>query len=123
MKHVTLYADCRFNYTTREGSYFAALEYNGKIKRICGAIAGENETSNRVIIYGLIEAVKLLKEPCQLTISTCTPVGFKKGRKKPNGDLIGLLFDAMSEKGCVFTEKLLSKEEVYSKTLSRYVRQ
>jgi hypothetical protein len=53
MKHVTLYSDCRFNYTTRQGSYFAALEYNGKLKRICGEVQGEQETGNRAIIYDL----------------------------------------------------------------------
>ena len=121
MKHVTIYSDCRFNYTTREGGYFAALEYNGNIKRIAGGIAGRKETGNRAILYGLIEAVKLLKEPCELTISTCTPVGFKKGRQKPNGDLMGLLLDVMDEKGCVFTETLVSKEEVRRITLSHRV--
>jgi hypothetical protein len=47
MKQVTLYSGCRFNYSTRQGSYFAALEYNGKLKRISGSIEGENETGNR----------------------------------------------------------------------------
>jgi len=123
MKHVTIYSDCRFNYTTREGSYFAALEYNGNIKRISGAIVGENETGNRAIIYGLIEAVKLLKEPCELTILTCTAVGFKKRYKSVNGDLIAVLLNAMDEKGCVFDYSEISREEIYRKTLSHSVRQ
>ncbi len=123
MKHVTIYSDCRFNYTTREGSYFAALEYNGKIKRISGEIAGENETGNRAILYGLIEAVKLLKEPCELRILTCTPVGFKKRYKSVNGDLIAVLLNAMDEKGCVFDYGEISREEIYRKTLSHRVRQ
>ncbi len=121
MKHVTIYSDCRFNYTTREGGYFAALEYNGNVKRISGGIAGRKETGNRAILYGLIEAVKLLKEPCELTISTCTPVGFKKRDESVNGDLIAILLNAMDEKGCVFTEKLVSKEEVRRITLSHRV--
>jgi hypothetical protein len=128
MKHVTIYSDCRFNYSTREGSYFAALEYNGNIKRISGAIAGENETGNRAIIYGLIEAVKLLKEPCQLTILTSTPIGFKKTFRSPtgksrNGDLILRLAEIIFEKGCVFNYGEIPKEEVYSKTLSRRFKQ
>jgi hypothetical protein len=123
MKQVTLYSGCRFNYSTRQGSYFTALEYNGKLKRISGAIEGEHETGNRAIIYGLIEAVKLLKEPCELTIFTCTPVGFKKTFKSPNGDLILQLLDVISEKGCVFKYGELPKEEVDRKTRTYAVRQ
>jgi hypothetical protein len=46
MKHVILYSACRFNYTTRQDSYFVALEYSGKLKRICGKVQGEQETGN-----------------------------------------------------------------------------
>lgn len=123
MKHVTLYSDCSFNYSTRQGNYFAALEYNGKLKRISGAIEGEHETGNRAIIYGLIEAVKLLKEPCQLMIITSAAVGFKIGRKSPNGDLIAILLNAIDEKGCVFDYGEISKNDIYRKTLSHSVRQ
>lgn len=121
MKQVTIYSDCRFNYTTRDGWYFAALEYNGNIKLISGGIAGRNETGNRGILYGLIEAVKLLKEPCKLTISTSTPVGFKKRDESVNGDLIAILLNTIDEKGCIFTEKLLSREEVHRITQSHRV--
>jgi hypothetical protein len=121
MKHVTIYSDCRFNYTTRDGWYFAALEYNGNIKLISGGIAGRKETGNRGILYGLIDAVKLLKEPCKLTISTSTPVGFKKRHESVNGDLIAILLNTMDEKGCIFTEKLLSREEVRRITQSHRV--
>jgi hypothetical protein len=123
MKQVTLYSDCSFNYTTRQGNYFAALEYNGKLKRISGAIEGESETGNRAIIYGLIEAVKLLKEPCQLMIITSTAVGFKKNRKSPNGDLIAILLNVIDEKGCVFDYSDISKNDIYRKTLCHSVRQ
>ncbi len=123
MKHVTIYSDCRFNYTTRQGNYFVALEYNGKIKRISGAIVGENETGNRAIIYGLIEAVKLLKEPCELMILTSTAIGFKKTFKSVNGDLIAVLLNAIEEKGCVFDYGEISREEIYRKTLSHRVKQ
>jgi hypothetical protein len=123
MKQVTLYSGCSFNYSTRQGNYFAALEYNGKLKRIFGTIEGEHETGNRVIIYGLIEAVKLLKEPCELTILTCTPVGFKKNFKSRNGDLILQLLDVISEKGCVFKYGELPKEEIDRKIRTYAVRQ
>jgi ribonuclease HI len=121
MKHVTIYSDCRFNYTTREGGYFAALEYNGKIKRISGAIVGENETGNRAIIYGLIEAVKLLKEPCELMILTSTAVRFTQ--KSRNPDLIAQFKALIAEKGCIFDYAVIPKEEIYRKTLSHRVRQ
>lgn len=112
MKQVTLYASCSFNYTTRQGRYFVALEYNGKIKRISGEIVGEHETGNRVIIYGLIEAVKLLKEPCELTFLTCTTLGFKKPFKNRNGDLILQLLNVISEKDCVFNYGEIPKQEI-----------
>lgn len=121
MKHVTIYSDCRFNYTTREGSYFAALEYNGKIKQISGTIAGERESDGRGIIYGLIEAVRLLKEPCELTIFTSTAVRFTN--KSRNPELIAKLLEVIAEKGCIFDYAVIPKEDVYRKTLSHHVRQ
>lgn len=116
MKQVTIYSDCRFNYSTREGSYFAALEYNGKIKRISGAITGERETGGRAIVYGLIEAIKLLKEPCELMILTSTAIRFKQSSR--NADLISRFKELILEKGCSFDYAVIKKEEIYTKTLS-----
>jgi hypothetical protein len=121
MKYVTIYSDCRFNYTTRKGKYFTALEYSGNIKRISGTIAGEHETGGRAIVYGLIEAVKLLKEPCELMILTSTQLRFT--HKSRNPELVAELRTLMTEKGCVFKKGVIPKEEVYRKTLSHRVRQ
>jgi hypothetical protein len=115
MKQVTIYAGCRFDFKTRSGRYFAALEYQGKIKRISAEIKGETETSNRIIIYGLIEAVELIKEPCELTLLTCTAVGFKS-KKSPNVDLILRLKNLIAEKGCTYSFSEIGKAEIDQKT-------
>ena len=115
MKQVTIYAGCRFNYQTRIGRYFVALEYQGTIKRISAQIQGELETPNRIVIYGLIAAVEQIKEPCELVFKTCTPVGFKT-RKSPNVDLILQLKNLVSEKGCVYSFAEISKAEIDTKT-------
>jgi hypothetical protein len=117
MKQVTLYSGCSFDYGKRSGRYFAALEYKNSLKRIYGEIQGEHETANRVVIHGLIEAVKLIKEPCELTFITCTPVGFKT-KNSPNIDLIMQLKNMVSEKGCTYEYDEILKCELDKKTFS-----
>lgn len=118
MKKVTLYAGCRFDLRSRSGYYFSALEYNNVIKRISGRIEGEYETPNRIVIYGLIEAINLIKEPCELVILTCTPVGFSKINKSINADLLIKLKDLITEKGCTFEYETILKREIDIKTLA-----
>jgi 5'-3' exonuclease len=48
-------------------------------------------------------------------------MGFKKRYESVNGDLIAILLNTMDEKGCVFREKLVSKEEVRRITQSHRV--
>jgi hypothetical protein len=115
MKQVTIYAGCRFDYKTHSGRYFAALEYQSKIKKLSAEIQGEKETPNRVVIHGLIAAVELLKEPCELTLLTCTAVGFKT-KKSPNVDLILHLKNLIAEKGCTYSFSEIGKAEIDQKT-------
>jgi hypothetical protein len=118
MKQVAIYSHCRFNYQTRSGRYFAVLEYKNVIKRISGDIKGEHETPDRVVLYGLIAAVNLLKEPCALTISTCTLLRFKTPTRSPNADLLVSLISTIAEKKCTFEYLVISKREINIKTLS-----
>ena len=115
MKQVTIYSGCRFDFKTRTGRYFAALEYQGKIKKISAEIQGEKETPNRVIIQGLIASVELIKEPCELTFLTCTAVGFKS-KNSPNVDLILRLKNLIADKGCRYSFSEISKAEIDQKT-------
>lgn len=68
MKHVDIYTDgaCRGN--PGRGGWGAILVYNGKEKEISG---GESmTTNNRMELTGAIEALALLKEPCEVTLTS-----------------------------------------------------
>lgn len=97
MKHVDIYTDgaCRGN--PGPGGWGAILVYNGTEKEISG---GELQTTNnRMELSAVIEALKALKEPCEVTLTTdskyvCDAInkewvyswknnGWKKADKKP----------------------------------------
>ena len=68
MKKVEIYTDgaCRGN--PGKGGWGAILKYGDRIKEISG---GERETTNnRMELTAAIEALKLLKEPCQVTLTS-----------------------------------------------------
>ena len=68
MKNVDIYTDgcCKGN--PGPGGWGAVLIYKQHISEISGGC--KNTTNNQMEITGVIEAVKLLKEPCNLTIHT-----------------------------------------------------
>lgn len=55
----------------RIGIWVAILEYKGRIKKL-GKRVMKNSNSVEMIITGLIEAIKLLKEPCIINVYTHT---------------------------------------------------
>ena len=55
----------------RIGIWVAILEYKGRIKKL-GKRVMKNANSVEMIITGLIEAIKLLKEPCIINVYTHT---------------------------------------------------
>ena len=66
MKQVEIFADgaCRGN--PGPGGWGAILRYKGREKAIRG---GENPTTNnRMELTAVIEAVRMLKEPCEITL-------------------------------------------------------
>ena len=68
MKHVDIYTDgaCRGN--PGKGGWGAILVYGTKIKEMSG---GEpNTTNNRMELTGAIEALSILKEPCEVTLTS-----------------------------------------------------
>ena len=112
MKHVEIYTDgaCRGN--PGKGGWGAILKYGDKIKEISG---GERETTNnRMELTAAIEALKLLKEPCQVTLTSDSKYlidaiqkkwidswqkkGWKKADKSPvlNVDLWQALLEQLS---------------------------
>ncbi len=68
MKHVDIYTDgaCRGN--PGKGGWGAILVYGTKSKEMSG---GErNTTNNRMELTGAIEALAILKEPCEVTLTS-----------------------------------------------------
>lgn len=103
MKEVDIYTDGACSGNPGPGGWGAILRYKGKEKEISG---GERETTNnRMELTGVIEALKLLKEPCSVTLRTDSKYvadglgkgwaagwkrnGWRKSDKKPalNSDL------------------------------------
>ncbi len=66
MKEVKLYTDGACSGNPGPGGYGAILIFNGKEKEISG---GEKETTNnKMEIMAVLEGLKMLKEPCEVTV-------------------------------------------------------
>ena len=66
MKQVTIYTDGACQGNPGPGGWGAILRYRSHEKEISGGCA--NTTNNRMELTGVIEALKLLKEPCAVTL-------------------------------------------------------
>lgn len=97
MKKIDIYTDGACSGNPGKGGWGAVLVYNNKEKELCG---GERETTNnRMELTAVISALKAVKEPCEITVTTdskyvCDAVskgwvygwkrnGWKKSDKKP----------------------------------------
>lgn len=68
MKQVEIFTDGACSGNPGPGGWGAILRFNGHEKEISG---GERQTTNnRMELTGAIEALKLLKEPCEVTLTT-----------------------------------------------------
>ncbi len=68
MKHVAIFTDGACSGNPGPGGWGAVLRYGEKEKELSG---GERETTNnRMELTGVIEALRSLKEPCQVTLTT-----------------------------------------------------
>ncbi len=65
-KQITLYSDGSSLGNPGPGGYGGILEYQGKRKEYSGA--EPHTTNNRMELRGVIEGLKLLKEPCQVEV-------------------------------------------------------
>ena len=97
MKKVEIYTDGACSGNPGKGGWGAVLVYNGKEKELSGFNA--QTTNNRMELTAVIEALKALKEPCSVTLTTdskyvCDAVnkgwvfsweanGWRKADKKP----------------------------------------
>lgn len=66
MKRVVIFTDGACSGNPGPGGYGAILRYNGKEKEISGG--DKFTTNNRMELLAVIEALKLLKEPCDVQL-------------------------------------------------------
>lgn len=66
MKEVTIYTDGACSGNPGNGGWGAVLMYNGKKKEISGG--EQNTTNNRMELTAVIQALSLLKEPCEVNL-------------------------------------------------------
>jgi len=68
LKSVTLYSDGSSLGNPGPGGYGGILEYKGKRREFSGGEA--HTTNNRMELRGVIEGLKMLKEPCAVEVVT-----------------------------------------------------
>ncbi|QDF29692.1 ribonuclease HI [Halarcobacter anaerophilus] len=66
MKQINLYSDGSSLGNPGPGGWGTILEYKGKERELCGG--REDTTNNQMELLGVIEGLKALKEPCDVTI-------------------------------------------------------
>ncbi len=97
MKHIDIYTDGACSGNPGPGGWGAILRYNGVEKELSGS--EKETTNNRMELSAVIEALKALKEPCDITVYTdskyvCDAIvkrwvylwkanGWRKADKKP----------------------------------------
>lgn len=95
MYNVTIYTDGACSGNPGVGGYGAILMCNGR-KGIVKGFCKEITTNNRMELTAVIEAIKALKAPCEVTVHTdsqylCTGATHKKdwltAENRPNHDL------------------------------------
>lgn len=68
MKSVEIFTDGACSGNPGAGGYGAILRYRGVTKEVSGGDA--HTTNNRMELLAVIEALSLLKEPCDVTLTT-----------------------------------------------------
>lgn len=109
MKKVEIYTDGSCKQNPGPGGWGAVLVYRGRELELSGGQA--DTTNNRMELTAVIEALRKLREPCQVTLTTDSKYvsdgiskgwaaswkarGWKKADKRPalNSDLWGILLD------------------------------
>lgn len=68
MKHVYIYTDGACSGNPGAGGWGAILKYNENVKELSGGCA--QTTNNRMELTAAVEALKALKEKCEVTLTT-----------------------------------------------------
>ncbi len=68
MKNVEIYTDGACSGNPGKGGWAAILIYNSYEKELCGS--ARSTTNNKMELTAVIEALKSLKEPCNVTLRT-----------------------------------------------------
>lgn len=108
-----LRGSCDTSNENRTGCYIALLSMGDRNKIISGE--GQNTTTNRMLLVGLIEALKILKTPCLIRLYTHTNIGFSGGNT--NKDLKEKLFKLIIENNHAMIEIISDKKQEYLQTL------
>ena len=87
MKTVEIYTDGACSGNPGPGGWGAVLRYNGHEKEISGGEA--HTTNNRMELMAVIEALSLLKEPCEVKLYS------DRKRKSPQPRIMGEAFEAV----------------------------
>ena len=100
MKQVTIYAWGRSNHPRWQGKFRVALECQGYYKYLSDTL--ENVTTDQCTLTGIIAAVHLIHEPCELIIVTSARVSFGNFSRLrgSNKELKGLLIRLIRAKKC-----------------------
>ena len=112
MKHVDIYTDGACSGNPGAGGWGAVIVYKGKEKELSGG--DRDTTNNRMELTAVIMALKALKEPCEITLTSDSKYvvdgitkgwaaswrakGWRKGDGKPalNPELWGELLDLLT---------------------------
>lgn len=94
----------------RPGRYKVILTAKNKEKHLYGE--AKHTTSNRMIITGLIQAIKCLNKPCLLHLYTHAPIGLKRAQKQNKGLNSDLLVELLNivEEGNHYIEEHIGLE-------------
>lgn len=98
MKKVSIYLHgSQFPLENNRGTYEATLVYKNNRKALRGKDDNKT-TSSRMMLTGLIEATKMLKEPCIINVYAPTNLGFSRPNKSVNKDLLNEFFNICEER-------------------------
>lgn len=111
MKEINLYVrgSCK-NKEDMRGCYCGILEYKGREKIVKGTSA--TTTSNRMMLIGVLKCLDMLKEPCVINLHVPAHLGFTRGSKSVNKDLIREVTNRVTNGGHTLIE-IVSQDRQY----------
>lgn len=112
MKQIDIYAigHCNSMGDCKNGYYEVITTYKSHAKQVVSEII-DNTTANRVIIKGVLDAIRSLKEPCHIRIHTKTPLGFKTWKSSINKDLLEQILTTCKEQGYEFEYDVINQKD------------